>query len=98
MPKVRRGKKAPPEGWDLVESTLVELGKKMRQVETEVTENKRKEETSWNIFRLHHQRTRYIYEMYTKRHAISKEVYEYCIKEGYADQPLMAKWKKVVIK
>lgn len=31
MPKIKRGKKAPPEGWELIEPTLIELGKKMRE-------------------------------------------------------------------
>lgn len=31
MPKVRRSKKAPPEGWELIEPTLDELEQKMRE-------------------------------------------------------------------
>jgi bud site selection protein 31 len=61
MPKVRLGNKQPPEGWELVEPTLMELHRKMREAETESTEHKRKQETNWNIFRLHHQRSRYWY-------------------------------------
>jgi bud site selection protein 31 len=30
MPKVRRTKKAPPEGWELIAPTIDELDKKMR--------------------------------------------------------------------
>jgi bud site selection protein 31 len=32
--------------------------------------------------------------MYYKRKAITKQVYDYCLKEGYADGALIAKWKK----
>uniref|UniRef100_A0A8C2SAK6 Protein BUD31 homolog n=1 Tax=Capra hircus TaxID=9925 RepID=A0A8C2SAK6_CAPHI len=53
MPKVKRSRKAPPDGWELIEPTLDELDQKMRE-----------------------------------------ELYEYCIKEGYADKNLIAKWKK----
>jgi hypothetical protein len=35
--------------------------------------------------------------MYYKRKAITKQVYDYCIKQGYADGNLMAKWKKVIV-
>jgi hypothetical protein len=59
-------------------------------------ESKRKVEANWDIFRLHHQRTRYVYEMHYKRKAISKEVYDYCLKQKYADGNLIAKWKKVL--
>ena len=31
MPKVRRSKKKPPEGWELIEPTLEELNQKMRE-------------------------------------------------------------------
>lgn len=31
MPKVRRSKKSPPEGWELIEPTLDELEQKMRE-------------------------------------------------------------------
>lgn len=31
MPKVRRSKKPPPEGWELIEPTLEELEQKMRE-------------------------------------------------------------------
>ena len=31
MPKVRRSRKRPPEGWELIEPTLDELDQKMRE-------------------------------------------------------------------
>lgn len=31
MPKVRRSRKPPPEGWELIEPTLEELESKMRE-------------------------------------------------------------------
>ncbi|CBZ55915.1 putative G10 protein [Neospora caninum Liverpool] len=163
MPKIRtlgRNKK-PPEGWELIEVTLLELNRKMREAELEPHEGKRKCESTWPIFKLHHQRSRYIYDCYYKRKAISsrscvdtgvfakldgasllgsrkraasvgesgladdwtgsdevrslgffaiqhfggrrgavafhpesQELYEYCLREGYADAKLIAKWKK----
>ncbi|TPX41383.1 hypothetical protein SeMB42_g05590 [Synchytrium endobioticum] len=95
MPKVRRNKtKPPPDGWELIEPTLTELAAKMREAENESHEGKRKVGSLWPIFRLHHQRSRYIYEIYFKRHQISKELYEYCLDQGYGDANLIAKWKK----
>lgn len=44
-------------------------------------EGKRKIELGWPIFRIHHQRCRYIYEMYYIKKKISKDLYEYCIRE-----------------
>lgn len=34
MPKVKRTKKPPPEGWELIEPTLDELEQKMREGRT----------------------------------------------------------------
>lgn len=35
-----------------------------------------------------------MYELYYEKEAISKELYEYLLKNGYADKMLIAKWKK----
>lgn len=37
MPKVRRSRKPPPEGWELIEPTLDELEQKMREGEVKST-------------------------------------------------------------
>jgi hypothetical protein len=63
--------------------------------ENEPHEGKRKAESVWPIFRIHHQRSRYIFEQYYKKKAISKELYEFLLREKYADANLIAKWKKV---
>jgi len=94
MPKVRTTRKKAPRGWEVVEETLDALNAKMREAEQEDHEGKRKSESLWPIFRVHHQRSRYIYEMYYKKRKISREVYEYCLREGHADANLIAKWKK----
>ncbi|CAJ0953697.1 unnamed protein product [Ranitomeya imitator] len=94
MPKVKRSRKPPPDGWELIEPTLDELDQKMREAETDPHEGKRKVESLWPIFRIHHQKTRYIFDLFYKRKAISRELYDYCIREGYADKNLIAKWKK----
>lgn len=48
----------------------------------------------WPLIRLHHQRSRYIYQMYYEKKAISAEVYNFCLDQKYADAALIAKWKK----
>eukprot|EP00741_Cyanophora_paradoxa_P013348 tig00020684_g12891.t1 len=94
MPKVKTHKTKPPPGWELIEPTLLELNKKMRDHENEPHDGKRRMESSWPIFRIHHQRSRYIYDLFYRRKAISRELYEFCLREGYADGNLIAKWKK----
>jgi bud site selection protein 31 len=104
MPKIKTKKTVYPEGWDIVEKSLGEFQREMREAENEPTEGKAKNEVTWPLtmydtrqystIRINHKRTRYIYEMYFKRKEISKELYDFLIKDGYADASLIAKWKK----
>ena len=99
----RPGSIPPPAGWEIIEHTLGEIERNMREgiavmvtflAEIEPHETKRIAEASWPIFRLHHLRSRYIYEMYYCQKAISEELYKYCLREKIADAALIAKWKK----
>ncbi|KAK0088445.1 hypothetical protein PV325_011974 [Microctonus aethiopoides] len=94
MPKVRRSRKSPPEGWELIEPTLEELEQKMREAESEPHEGKRRQESLWAILKIHHQKSRYIYDLFHRRQAINRELYDYCLKENIADKNLISKWKK----
>ncbi|KAF4619197.1 hypothetical protein D9613_004801 [Agrocybe pediades] len=95
MPKIRTTRtKAPPEGYEEIEEILDDYAKKMRDAENESHEGKRKAESLWPIMRISHARSRYIYELYYKREAISRQLYDWLLKEGYADANLIAKWKK----
>lgn len=95
MPNIRTLRtKKHPEGWEMIEPTLTEMMNQMRDAENEPHEGKRKVEGTWNIMKLHHQRSRYIYELRYKKKEISKDLYEYCLREKWADANLIAKWKK----
>lgn len=64
---------------------LEDYAKKMRDAENESHEGKRRTESLWPIMRISHARSRYIYDLYYKREAISRELYDWLLKEGYAD-------------
>lgn len=38
--------------------------------------------------------SKYIYDLYYEKEAIDKKLYEWLLKNGYADAMLIAKWKK----
>lgn len=38
--------------------------------------------------------SRYVYDLYYEKEAISKQLYDWLLKNGYADANLIAKWKK----
>ncbi|KAK3032191.1 hypothetical protein RJ639_035903 [Escallonia herrerae] len=94
MPKVKTNRVKYPEGWELIEPTIRELQAKMREAENDPHDGKRKCETLWPIFKIAHQQSRYIFDLYHRRKEISKELYEFCLDQGYADRNLIAKWKK----
>jgi bud site selection protein 31 len=97
MPPVRTARasrKAPPEGFEDIEDTLLEFQNKMKDAENASHEGKKKYEMTWPIFQITHQRSRYIYDLYYEKEAISKPLYDYLLKNGYADAMLIAKWKK----
>ncbi|KAF8538246.1 cell cycle control protein cwf14 [Trichophaea hybrida] len=97
MPPIRRtrgSKKPPPDGFDEIEDTLLDFANKMKDAESAPHEGKKKNEATWDIFRISHQRSRYIYELYYKKEAISKPLYDWLLKNGYGDANLIAKWKK----
>ncbi|KAF7492534.1 Protein BUD31 -like protein [Sarcoptes scabiei] len=100
MPRIRNVRNRnhqPPDGWDLIEPTIEELEAKMREAESESHEGKRRNESLWPIFKIHHQKSRFVYDLFYKRKTISRELYDYCIQNRIADAALIAKWKKQAI-
>ncbi len=49
--------------------------------ENDSHEGKRKAEGTWPIFRIHHQRSRYVYDMFYRKKEISRELYEWLLRE-----------------
>lgn len=92
--RTAKSKKAPPDGFDDIEDTLLEFQNKMKDAENAPHEGKRRQEAMWPIFQITHQRSRYIYELYYEKEAISKKLYEWLLKNNYGDANLIAKWKK----
>ncbi|KAI9756990.1 MAG: G10 protein [Chaenotheca gracillima] len=96
MPPIRssRTRKPPPDGFEDIEDTLLEFSNKMKDAENATHEGKKRSEVLWPIFQISHQRSRYIYDLYYEKEAISKPLYDWLLKNGYAEAMLIAKWKK----
>ena len=90
---MRFGVPPPPAGFEALSPFIEEVDRRLKDAELEPHENKRVAEASWPIFRLHHQKSRHIYEMFTSGQ-ISRDVYGYCLSQRIADPNLIAKWKK----
>ena len=96
MPAIRHAskRKPPPEGFDDIEDDLLIFANKMKDAQSTPTDGVPKHQAQWPIFQISHQRSRYVYELYYEKEAISKQLYEWLLKNGYADAMLIAKWKK----
>jgi len=96
MPAIRHAskRKPPPEGFSDIEDDLLVFSNKMKDAQIAPNDNAPKHQAQWPIFQISHQRSRYIYELYYEKEAITKQLYDWLLKNGYADAMLIAKWKK----
>lgn len=96
MPAIRHAskRKPPPDGFDDIEDDLLVFSNKMKDAQSTPTDGVPKHQAQWPIFQISHQRSRYVYELYYEKEAITKQLYEWLLKNGYADAMLIAKWKK----
>lgn len=86
--------KKPPEGWELIEEVIEDFERQMKDAVNEEHEGKRKAELTWKIHRLHWEKNRFIYDLMYQRKVLSKELFDYLVREKIADGPLIAKWRK----
>jgi len=94
MSKYGRRLKEAPEGFEALEPTLQALDNELREKVNEPHEGLRKSESQWPVHQINWQKSRYVYDMFYIYKKISREVYDYCIKNKIIDAALIAKWKK----
>ncbi|KRZ62279.1 Protein BUD31 -like protein, partial [Trichinella nativa] len=63
MHRIRAKREMVPKDWEVIESTMEDFDRKMREAQSEPHEGKRRVESLWPIFRIHHQRSRYLFEI-----------------------------------
>ncbi|KAK9805129.1 hypothetical protein WJX72_000750 [[Myrmecia] bisecta] len=86
--------KKPPEGWELIEEVIDDFETQMKDAVNEEHEGKRKNELTWKIHRIHWEKNRFIYDLMYQRKVMSRELYDYLVREKIADGALIAKWRK----
>ena len=95
MPKIKTTQtKKTPQGFLDLEPQLLAFKDQMDDIVAETTIGKRKEEANWGIYKLSHQRSRLVFDLFYLKKEISRELYEYLLRENHADKHLIAKWKK----
>ncbi|SCW00322.1 LAFE_0C01596g1_1 [Lachancea fermentati] len=97
MPRIKTSRtKAAPEGFEKIKPTLVDFELQLKEAQGDKASKlaAKADEGAWKVFQICHERSRYVYELFYKRKAISKELYAWLLREKYADKMLIAKWKK----
>lgn len=79
---------------DLISEKLEEFEIRTREALNEPMNDKRRNEITWPMHRLHFEKNRYLFDMYYKQRAISKKLLDYLVKQKLADGNLMAKWRR----
>jgi bud site selection protein 31 len=95
MPAIRHSskRKAPPAGYSDIEDTLLTYSNQMKDAVAAPPPTGPRHQATWNITAIVHKRSRYIWDLY-REEKISKELYDWCVKNGQCDAMLVAKWKK----
>lgn len=94
---MRRVWTSPPpeeEEWKAIEPTITELYQELKEATLAQNATSTIASSQWPIFRLHHQRSRYLFDLYYQRRLISKPTLDWCVEQGIADRELMAKWRR----
>ena len=97
MPRIKTNRtNQAPDGFDKIKPTLDDFELRLREIHEKKDSrlSTKANENLWKIIQINHERSHYIYKLFYKRKAISRELYDWLLKEKYADKFLIAKWKK----
>jgi bud site selection protein 31 len=83
-----------PEGFDKISEVIEDFEQQLKEAVVEEHEGKRKNESNWKIHRLHWEKNRFIYDLMYVRKVMSKELYDFLVREKIADGALISKWRK----
>ncbi|MCH0629713.1 hypothetical protein JNB11_07035 [Kocuria palustris] len=84
----------PPAGYDKIKPTLDSLLAKLKDAQTSTLATTTTTKLTWPIIKLNHQISRFVYDMFYQRKAISKDLYDWLLLQPYTNAELIAKWKK----
>lgn len=91
--RIKMKARKAPQGMSVITPKLEEFETRTREALNAPPDDKRRNEISWPIHKLHYEKNRYLYEM-RRGHEISKQLLDYLIKEKIADGKLIAKWRR----
>lgn len=91
--KIKMKARKAPSGMEKLIPFLNEHENELREALNQPPEDKRRNEITWPIYKLHYQKNRHIYTLFRDKE-ISKQLLDYLIKEKMVDGKLIAKWKR----
>lgn len=90
-------KDSPPVEFEAIEPTVLKFQKKLDILTTSESKTGarfERQQIHAQITQIHNQSNRYLFNLYYKRKAISKETWLWLVKWKYVDPNLVSKWKK----
>lgn len=90
----RRANLRPPEGWEDVKNGIILLNDKMKELERKEVQNSDSNEVIWKIMRTNWERSRLVFNLYKEDKKITKELFNWILKNDYADENLIRQWNK----
>ncbi|GJQ15666.1 hypothetical protein GpartN1_g7457.t1 [Galdieria partita] len=83
-----------PKGFELIETQLEKFEDEMREIMNDTMEDKMRNELTWKVHKLHWKKNRFIFNLYYKEKSISKELFDFLVREKVVDANLISKWRK----
>lgn len=90
---ISKSRKAPA-GMEEIHEKLEEFESLTREAMNTPADDKRRNEITWPMQKLHYQKNKYLFDMHYKDGKISKKLLDYLIHEKIADGKLIAKWRR----
>lgn len=81
-----------PDDFDVIEPTLIALDEELKRKNSENVQGRARAERHWTVHQIDWQRTRYVHDMHFKHEQISKDCYDYCVRNKMINGALSQKW------
>jgi bud site selection protein 31 len=90
----RRSELKPPPEWESVKATVLALNDEMRRAESANVDAKSSQEQLWKVMQCNWKRSRFVFEARWRSRTMGDPVYEWILRQGYADRELINAWRR----
>ena len=91
------GRGSTPEGFETIEPQLRGFAARLQELQTQASQSSTNQSRQFHlhqILRIEHERSRLVYDLYYGESKISPRLYRWLLRNGFANELLIARWKK----